>query len=104
MPELPPDNDPTDRDKAGSNLRPHIRPALTLVPGCGGRDAAVDWVTLLEEMDLRDALPILQCMGRQRKAAANQALALVPKASAFELGAPSGPADGLQDPASCNQR
>jgi len=42
-----------------------------------GSPEEVDWFHLLEELDARDALPILQRMNRQRKAAANSALALV---------------------------
>ena len=46
-----------------------------------GTPEEVDWVHLLEELDARDALPILQRMNRQRKAAANSALALVESSS-----------------------
>ena len=42
-----------------------------------GTPEEVDWVHLLEELDARDALPILRQMTRQRKPAANSALALV---------------------------
>lgn len=42
-----------------------------------GSPEEVDWVHLLEELDAREALPILRRMSRQRKPAANSALALV---------------------------
>lgn len=42
-----------------------------------GTPEEVDWVHLLEELDAREALPILRSMSRQRKPAANSALALV---------------------------
>jgi len=42
-----------------------------------GTPEEVDWIHLLEEMDARDALPILRQMSRRMKPAANSALALV---------------------------
>ena len=42
-----------------------------------GTPEEVDWTHLLEEMDARDALPILRQMSRRMKPAANSALALV---------------------------
>lgn len=42
-----------------------------------GTPENVDWTHILEEMDARDALPILQQMSRRVKPAANSALAVV---------------------------
>lgn len=42
-----------------------------------GTPEEVDWVHLLEVMDARDSIPILQKMSRRLKPAANSALALV---------------------------
>lgn len=42
-----------------------------------GTPEEVDWTHLLEEMDARDALPILRQMSRRMKPAANSALAVV---------------------------
>lgn len=46
-----------------------------------GMPEEVDMVHLLEVMDARDAIPILQQMSRQKKPAANSALALVESGS-----------------------
>lgn len=64
------------------------RPTLTLVEGSPAEK--LDLVHLLEELDARDALPILRQRMRQQKAAANSVLASV---------APSAPAGQQADPA-----
>ncbi len=46
-----------------------------------GMPEDVDMVHLLEVMDARDAIPILRQMSRQKKPAANSALALVESGS-----------------------
>lgn len=62
-------------------MDPSDRPAtapLTLIPG-GNALHDVDWTYLLEELDLRDALPLLQQLGRRMKPAANSPLHLIDK-------------------------
>jgi hypothetical protein len=46
-----------------------------------GTPEKVDWTHILEEMDARDALPILRQMSRRMKPAANSALAVVEQGS-----------------------
>lgn len=51
---------------------------IQLVVLQGGKEAeAVDLTHLLEEMDLRDALPLLQQLGRRMKPSANNSLLLI---------------------------
>lgn len=52
------------------------KPQLQLIQG-GYVPEEIDWVELLENMDVKDALPILRRLTRQRKAATNSALSLV---------------------------
>ena len=52
------------------------KPQLKLVQG-GHASKDIDWVDLLENMDLKDALPQLKQLSRQRKVAANSVLAVV---------------------------
>ncbi|MDH0051006.1 hypothetical protein [Comamonas terrigena] len=54
-----------------------------------GMPEEVDWVHLLEVMDARDSIPILQRLSRQRKPAANSPLAVVE---------PNSPAASPKDP------
>lgn len=49
---------------------------FTLIQGGNALDD-VDWTYLLEELDLRDALPLLLQLGRRKKPAANSPLHLV---------------------------
>lgn len=63
------------------------RPTLTVIEGSPAEE--LDMVHLLEELDARDALPILRQRMRQQKAAANSVLALVE---------PGAPADPQADP------
>ena len=64
------------------------KPQLKLVQG-GHASKDIDWVDLLENMDLKDALPQLKQLSRQRKVAANSVLAVVePALSATADAAP----------------
>mgnify|MGYP006899086495 CR=1 FL=1 len=54
------------------------RPKLTVIKGTPPK---VDWGHLLEELDTRDAVPILRAMVRQKRPAANSVLALVDAAN-----------------------
>ena len=52
------------------------KPQLKLVEG-GDASKHIDWVDLLEHMDLKEALPQLRQLTLQRKVAANSVLAVV---------------------------
>lgn len=71
------------------------KPQLQLIQG-GYVPEEIDWVELLENMDVKDALPILRRMTRQRKAAANCALSLV-DAGSQEAAAPAHAGQGIPE-------
>lgn len=56
-------------------------PQLKLIPGTPRTEEPLDLFHLLEEMDARDALPLLRARMRQERAAANSALSIVEPSS-----------------------
>lgn len=74
-----------------------MKPDLQLVSSNTGILDNYDWTELLEEMDLRDSLPILQQLGRRLKPAANHALAAVgTDEKATDSPAPTAPGSAAQ--------
>jgi hypothetical protein len=57
--------------------KPTQKPPHLVVHQGGEELGKLDMTYLLEEMDLRDALPLLQALGRRMKPAANSPLELV---------------------------
>ncbi len=66
------------------------RPQLRVITGTPRHEEPLDLVHLFEEMDARDALPILRKRMRQQTAAANSALSIVePSSTACRQAAPA---------------
>lgn len=57
--------------------KPTQKPPHLVVHQGGDELGQLDMTHLLEEMDLRDALPLMRALGRRMKPAANSPLALV---------------------------